>query len=81
MRLKPITDSEAFKNLLTHAFTQAGCKHTLLSDPAIETIRLASKGNPRQAHIIIATALRLAADKGLNHLPDDIVKEAIEMLK
>jgi type II secretory pathway predicted ATPase ExeA len=79
--LKPITDSEAFKNLLAHAFAQAGCKHTLLSDPAIETIRLASKGNPRQAHIIIATAIRLAADKGINHLPDDTVKEAIEMLK
>jgi MSHA biogenesis protein MshM len=79
--LKPITDSGAFKSLLTYAFTQAGCTNTLLSDPAVELIRIASKGNLRQTHNIIVNALRLAADRNINYLPDDIIKEAIEMLK
>ena len=79
--LKPITDSESFKNLIIHAFTQAGCAHTLLSDSAIEIIRLASRGNPRQANCIVTTALHLATDKKVNHLPDDIIKEAIGILK
>lgn len=79
--LKPVTDSESFKNLLAHAFTKAGCVNTLLSDSAIETVRLASKGNPRQARNIIVTSLRLAADKNINHIPDDIIKEAIGFLK
>jgi MSHA biogenesis protein MshM len=79
--LKPITDSEAFKSLIAYAFAQAGCTHTLLSDSAIDTIRLASKGNPRQAHHVIVTALRLAADNNINHLSDDIIKKAIDILK
>jgi len=79
--LKPIMDSESFKKLLSHAFTQAGCTKTLLSDPAIEIIRLASKGNPRLANHVIVTSLRLATDKNITYLPDDIVKEAIEILK
>ena len=79
--LKPITDSEPFKKLLLHAFEHAGCAHTLLPDSAIELIRLASKGNPRMANHVIVTSLRLATDKKINYLPDDIVKEAIEILK
>lgn len=79
--LKPIMEREAFKQLLIHGFTQAGCTHNLLSESAIELIRMSSQGNPRQAHRIIVTALRLATDKAINHLPDDIVKEAITVLK
>jgi MSHA biogenesis protein MshM len=79
--LKPITDSDAFKKLITHAFTQAGCTHTLLSDSGIDLILMASKGNPRQAHRVIVTSLRLATDKGINHLPDEVIKEAIGILK
>jgi type II secretory pathway predicted ATPase ExeA len=78
---KPIIEREAFKQLLSHGFTQAGCTHNLLSDSAIELIRMSSQGNPRQAHRIIITALRLATDKKINHLPDDIIKEAITILK
>jgi len=79
--LSPINDREAFKKLLAHGFEQAGCTHSLLSAPAIELIRMASQGNPRQAHVIVVTALRIATDKKLNHLPDDVVKEAITLLK
>ena len=65
----------------TKSYEQAGCGHTLLSNTAIEIIRLASKGNPRMANHVIVNALRLAADKNINYLPDEIIKEAIEILK
>lgn len=78
---KPIVEPDAFRQLLTHGFTQAGCTHNLLSDSAIELIRMSSQGNPRQVHRLVVTALRLATDKKMNHLSDDIVKEAISILK
>ncbi len=79
--LLPIDDKEEFAKLIHHGFNQAGCTHSLLSDSAIELIRMASNGNPRLAHRVIATSLYLAADKSINHLPDDIVKTAIAFLK
>ena len=74
--MKPIVDREAFKQLLAHGFTEAGCTHQLLSESAIELIRMASQGNPRQAHQLIVTSLRLATDKKINHLPDDPKKSS-----
>lgn len=79
--LKPIVDRDAFKQLIEHGFTEAGCTHQLLSDSGIELIRMASQGNPRQAHQLIVTSLRLATDKKITHLPDDIVQEAVALLK
>lgn len=76
-----INDREAFRQLLLHGLEQAGCTQTILSDPAIEILRMASKGNPRQVHRLLVTALQLATDKKQNHLPDDLIKEAIEILK
>ncbi|MGA9313423.1 MAG: ATP-binding protein [Solirubrobacteraceae bacterium] len=81
VELKPILDREAFKQLLIHGFTQAGCTHNMLSDSGIELLQMASKGNPRQAHRLVVTALRLACDKKITHLPDDIINEAISVLK
>jgi len=79
--LQPINDRDAFKQLIVHGFTQAGCHHSVMSESAIELMRMASKGNPRHAHQIIITALRLACDKKINHLPDEIINEAIFILK
>lgn len=79
--LKAIDDRDAFKQFLRYGLEQAGCTTTLLSDSAIDMLRMASKGNPRQVHRLVVTALRLATDKKLNHLPDDVLKEAIEILK
>jgi len=79
--LKPILERDEFKCLIEHGFAQAGCTHQLLSDSALELLRMSSKGNPRQAHQLIVTALRLATDKNINHLPDDVIKEAITLLK
>ena len=81
VELKPVIEREAFKQLLEHGFKEAGCAHPLLSESAIELVRMASQGNPRRAHQLIVTSLRLATDKQINHLPDDIVQEAIAMLK
>ena len=79
--LKPIMDRDAFKQFLSHGLNQVGCAHNLLSDSGVELLRLSSKGIPRQVHRILVTALRLATDKKINHLPDDIMKEAIAILK
>jgi MSHA biogenesis protein MshM len=79
--LTPIIDREAFKQLLLHGLAQAGCDNTILSDSGIEILRMASKGNPRQLHRLLVAALRLAADTKQNHLPDDLIKESIDMFK
>jgi len=79
--LKPIMDKDKFKELILHGFTQAGCNHTILSDSGINILHMASQGNQRQAHNIIICALRLATDKNVNHLSDDIINEAIIFLK
>jgi len=79
--INPITDRDVFRTFLLHGLTQAGCTSTLLSETGIDTLRMASKGNPRQVHRLLVTAMQLAADRKLNHLADDIIKEAIELLK
>lgn len=79
--LKAIIDRDAFKALIQHGFNQAGLTSQILSESAIELLRMATQGNPRKAHQIIVTAMRFAADRQINHLPDDIIQEAINMFK
>ncbi len=79
--LHPVDDRDEFKQLVLHGFTEAGCTHTLLSDAGIDLLRMASKGNPRLVHQLLVTALRLATDKKMNHLADDVLKEAINIHK
>jgi type II secretory pathway predicted ATPase ExeA len=79
--LKPIVDREAFRALIQHGFSQAGLTSNILSDSGIELIRMASQGNPRKAHQVIVTSMRLAADQQLNHLTDDLIQNAISMFK
>jgi len=64
-----------------HGFKQADVNNTILSDSGIELIRMASQGNPRKAHQVILPAMRLSAENNLNHLPDDVIQEAINLLK
>ncbi len=80
LQLKPIIERERFGELIEHAFKQAGAQNTLLSDSGIELLRQASQGLPRQAGRILKTSLQLAVPKGLNHLPDDLIQQAIEEL-
>nr|VFJ70072.1 MAG: Type II secretory pathway, component ExeA (predicted ATPase) [Candidatus Kentron sp. DK] len=81
VRLEPAIDRERFGQLIEHAFKQAGCAHNLLSDSAIERLRQASRGIPRIAGNLLKRALQLAADKGINHIPDDILEQAMEELR
>jgi MSHA biogenesis protein MshM len=56
-------------------------QHTLLSDSGLELLRQASRGLPRYAGRILKTSLQLAVPKGLNHLPDELIQQAIEELR
>ena len=81
VQLKPILERERFALLIAHALKSAGSPHNLLADTAMEILRQASKGLPRQAGRILCTAMRLAVPKGLNHLPDEILQQAIKELQ
>jgi type II secretory pathway predicted ATPase ExeA len=81
VQLKPIVERDRFSQLIAHALKAAGCPHTLLADTGMELLRQASKGLPRQAGRILRNAMRLAVPKGLNHLPDELVQQAIAELQ
>jgi MSHA biogenesis protein MshM len=76
-----VVERERFQLLIQHALKSAGCQHTLLADSGLEILRQACMGLPRQAGRILCTAMRLAVPKGLNHLPDDLVQQAIAELQ
>lgn len=79
--LRPVVERERFAHLVAHGLASAGCQHTLLADSGLEILRQASKGLPRQASRILCTAMRLAVPKGLNHLPDELLQQAIAELQ
>lgn len=81
LKLEPMLDRECFSKLIQHALQQAGCQQTLLSDSGLEILLQAAQGKPRHAGAILQTAMKLAVPKGLNHLPDDLLQDAIEVLR
>jgi MSHA biogenesis protein MshM len=81
VQLKPVIERERFALLIAHALKSAGSQHNLLADTGMEILRQASKGLPRQAGRILSTAMRLAVPRGLNHLPDEILQQAITELQ
>jgi type II secretory pathway predicted ATPase ExeA len=81
VQLKPVVERERFAQLIHHALKVAGCQHTLLADSGMELLRQASQGLPRQAGRILRAAMQMAVPKGLNHLPDDLLQQAIEELR
>lgn len=81
VQLKPVIERERFTALIDHSLKSAGCQHTLLSSSGFEILRQASKGLPRPAGRILCTAMRLAVPKGLNHLPDELLQQAIGELQ
>lgn len=78
LQLTPMQERKRFTALINHALKDVGCHHSLLSDSGIELLRQASQGKPRQAGLILQNALRLAVPKGLNHLPDELINDAIK---
>lgn len=81
VQLRAVVERERFALLVAHALKSAGCGHTLMAESGLEILRQASKGLPRQAGRILCTAMRLAVPKGLNHLPDELLQQAIEELQ
>jgi MSHA biogenesis protein MshM len=81
VQLKAVSERERFSALIQHAFKTAGAPHTLLADSGLELLRQASQGLPRQAGRILRTAMQLAATKKLNHLPDELLSQAITELR
>ena len=81
VQLQPIIERERFGQLIDHALKQAGCSDTLLADSGMELLRQASVGLPRHAGRILKVAMQMAAPKGLNHLPDELLQQAIEALR
>ena len=79
--LQPVTERDRFAALVKHALEEAGGQHILLSDSALEMLRQASQGNPRLTGTLLKHAMCLAVPKGLNHLPDDLIQQAIEELR
>lgn len=77
IQFAPVVERERFTNMIRHALQSAGCQHTILSDSGMEMLRQGSLGTARRAGLILKTAMQLAVPKGLNHLPDDLIKDAI----
>ena len=80
-QIQPVTDRERFTQLIQQAFKEAGCQNNLITDSGIEIIRMSSQGRPRNMHRILCGAMQLAAQKGLNFLPDDLIQDTIAQLK
>lgn len=80
-QIQPITDRNSFSELIKHAFAEAGSQTNLFTESGIELIRIASQGRFRIIHRILANAMQLAMKKNCNHLPDDLIQQAIVMLK
>lgn len=76
--LKGVSDPAKYKALINHALKSAGCNQTLLSDTGYELLRQTSQGNPRTTGVLLNTALRLACEQQLNHLPDNMIEQAVE---
>ncbi|MDQ6950611.1 MAG: ATP-binding protein [Mariprofundales bacterium] len=81
IQLKPVVERDRFANMVEHAMLQTGCQQRLFTDSGLEILRQASQGLPRYVGRILTTAMRMAVPKGLSHLPDDLLQEAIESLR
>ena len=81
MQFAPVMERDRFASLIRHGLKTAGCTQTILSDSGMEILLQGSQGTPRKAGLILRNAMRLAASKGLDHLPDDLVREAMEEVK
>lgn len=78
---RPISDRPSFNQMIEQSLKVIGCHQTLLADTGLEILHQASQGKPRQAGQILKTAMQLAVPKGLNHLPDELLQQAIELLR
>lgn len=78
LKLNAIMKRERFHGLVAHALREAGSQHNLLADTGMELLRQASQGRPRAAGTLLRHALRIACERGQNHLSDETIQQAIE---
>jgi len=81
LQLQAVPEKEPYQAMVEHAFNAAGCQQRLLSDSGLDLLRQASQGNPRYTGMILQASLYRAMKRQLNHLPDDVIVEAIEELR
>ena len=62
---------------MEEAFKQSGKHEKVMSESGVRIIHHASKGRLRYANRIITRALQLAAESNINHLPDNVIENAI----
>jgi len=77
--LQPPQDPERFAEMIGHTLRACGCHHTLIADTGMRMLYHACGAKPRQAGQLLQTALELAAERGLNHLPDEVLEQAVEI--
>jgi len=77
----PIQENDRFTAMVTYALKEAGIQSQIISDSGMNMLCMASLGNPRIANKLLVTAMQIAAGKGMNHLPDDILKLSIAALQ
>jgi type II secretory pathway predicted ATPase ExeA len=73
-----IDSSVKFHEFVMEALKNAGIHNSIISQSGMQLIYMASKGRLRIAHKILTTAFQKAADSNCNHLPDEIIQQAIE---
>jgi MSHA biogenesis protein MshM len=81
VHLEPTIERDRFRNLVEHAFQEAGCTNSLIADSGMELLRQAARGIPRHAGNLLKRSLQIAAAKGIHHLPEEILQQAIEELR
>jgi MSHA biogenesis protein MshM len=77
----PIDDFQAFSTFIKSAFEAAGCVQQIMSESGMKLLHIATQGQIRQAHCLLTKSMQLACQQQLNHLPDNLIEQAIEQLQ
>ncbi len=78
VRLEPITDRADFAAFIDAGLKAAGASSSLFSEPAVELLFRASKGNPRRISMLVREALWAAHEREQNFVDDSIIEAVLE---
>ncbi len=81
IRWHAIEDSRDFESIIHAAFEKAGMSSSLFTETGIRAVHMATKGRLRYVDRLMRHALLIAANMNLNHIPDDVINQAIHELK
>ena len=79
VQIKPVVERERFALLIEHALKSVGCQHTLLADSGMEVCARRRRGC--RARRKISVRPETGRTQGVNHIPDELVDQAIEELR